>query len=115
MTENDFDIINQIREIYNSRVLINCTDCKYCMPCPVGVNIPGNFKLFNDANIFGSLTNSQYQYNVQYQEDGQASNCIESHQCEGKCPQNILISQKLKLVEKLLRVDKKFESFHWNY
>ncbi len=115
MTEEDYEVIDEVIDMYNSRDIIDCTDCQYCMPCPVGVNIPFNFKLFNDASIYGSLKNSAYQYNLLIKPEEQASNCIECHQCEPKCPQKINISQELKRVEKLLRTNEEFESNHWVY
>ena len=115
MTEEDFEVIDTTREMYKTRIMIPCTQCKYCIPCPIGVDIPGNFKLFNDANMYSTLVNSQYQYNLLMQEEEKASHCIECRQCESKCPQKIIISQELKRVDDLLKTEREFESFHWNY
>ncbi len=115
MTEEDFNVIDEIREMYHKRSMIPCTQCKYCVPCPIGVDIPGNFKLFNDANMYSTFVNSQYQYNLLMQEEEKASHCIECRQCESKCPQKIIISQEMKRVDDLLKTERKFESFHWNY
>lgn len=115
MTEEDFEVIDKTREMYKTRIMIPCTQCKYCIPCPIGVDIPGNFKLFNDANMYSTLVNSQYQYNLLMQEEERASHCIECRQCESKCPQKIIISQELKRVDDLLKTEREFESFHWNY
>ncbi|MCD6436514.1 MAG: aldo/keto reductase, partial [Clostridiales bacterium] len=115
MTKEDYKVIDEVIDLYCSREIIDCTNCQYCMPCPVGVNIPFNFKLFNEATIYGDLRNSAYKYNLSIKPEEQASNCIECHECESKCPQKINIVQELNRVEKMLRTDKKFESVHWNY
>ncbi len=41
------ELIARTRDMYRARTVIPCTKCNYCMPCPNGVNIPGNFDLFN--------------------------------------------------------------------
>jgi len=49
LTENEKSVINEIKQIYHSRILVNCTACNYCMPCPFGVDIPKNFMFLNNS------------------------------------------------------------------
>ncbi len=51
----DQALVGRIREQYNARTTIPCTECAYCMPCPNDVNIPVNFQLFNYAHTFDDL------------------------------------------------------------
>jgi len=51
LTEKELQLINEVKEIYISRIKVDCTNCRYCMPCPFGVNIPKNFKYLNMASI----------------------------------------------------------------
>ena len=43
LTEKELEILNEVKKVFNDRIKVNCTACEYCMPCPVGVNIPKNF------------------------------------------------------------------------
>ncbi|MDO9391214.1 MAG: aldo/keto reductase, partial [bacterium] len=54
--------IDRVRSLYNRMVDINCTNCKYCLPCPAGVNIPRNFKLYNDGYRYGNFGNPAFFY-----------------------------------------------------
>ena len=49
LSTEDQAVIDQLVDIYRKRILIPCTACQYCMPCPWGVNIPQNFALLNNA------------------------------------------------------------------
>ncbi len=111
LSEEEKDIYKKVREAYEGRIKVGCTDCKYCMPCPVGVNIPGNFKLINDVFIYENLASSKRIYNSLYKEEAKASSCIECRVCESKCPQSIAISQELKMVKEILSPSSKEISF----
>jgi predicted aldo/keto reductase-like oxidoreductase len=40
---------------YISRMAVDCTNCQYCMPCPVGVDIPGCFSFLNTGSMFEDM------------------------------------------------------------
>ena len=92
-------MLDRIRILYQSASSIPCTGCRYCMPCPRGVNIPGNFTAYNiyrgSGNVnwvflnayFGLLTEQEF-----------SSNCVSCGLCEKKCPQHIRIPHELKKV-----------------
>ncbi len=94
----DDDDIKKIEQITQSRKkLLNlyCTGCRYCMPCPHGVNIPGNFHWYNVANVYGVKKRAMEKYSSMKQEE-KAFSCVECGECEPKCPQKIPIREKLK-------------------
>lgn len=98
LTERERELISRVKKIYMSKTRVNCTGCRYCMPCPSGVNIPENFKYLNNAEMFDNAEGEKALYSGL---EGQASNCTECGQCEEKCPQKIPVSQMLKEVVKL--------------
>lgn len=105
LTEVEKDIINRAKKAFQDRIKINCTGCEYCLPCPVGVNIPQNFTLFNEYNLFDGQNHkkaSRFEYNNM---DGEqkASFCIKCGKCETHCPQNISIREMLEEVDNTLK------------
>ncbi|MBR1665518.1 MAG: aldo/keto reductase [Bacteroidaceae bacterium] len=93
---------------------IGCTTCAYCMPCPYGVDIPGNFAFYNDAVTKGMLplpestspdfAERQRAYTEAYRqaipELKRATACQDCGECLSKCPQQIRIpNQMTRLVE----------------
>lgn len=81
----------------NERLLnLYCTGCNYCMPCPNGVNIPGNFTAMNLLKVHGLVELAKRQY--EGLGEGKAENCIECGECVGKCPQKIDIPTRIKEV-----------------
>jgi predicted aldo/keto reductase-like oxidoreductase len=51
-TPAEHALIAKVREQYRARTVVPCNRCNYCMPCPNGVDIPGNFDFFNYAHLF---------------------------------------------------------------
>lgn len=83
-----------------------CTGCNYCMPCPVGVNIPLNFQLMNYHRVYKITDYAREQYRmigeVDWMKGKKASACIECGECEAKCPQKLEIRTQLKETEATL-------------
>lgn len=100
LTPKEHELIQKAKAIYLSRTKVNCTNCKYCMPCPLGVNIPENFTMFNQAHMFGNIPSSRGQYELFLKNESKANQCIECGKCEALCPQNIPIRDMLKEVTK---------------
>ena len=95
-------LIGRVREKFKERAAIPCTKCGYCMPCPNGVNIPGNFELYNDAVIFDNPGIPRNTYTRFFDEKERANVCIQCRICEDKCPQKIAISELLTRVHEVL-------------
>lgn len=104
-TEEDRKIVEQIKQIIREREKVGCTGCRYCMPCPRGVDIPGNFYYYNLMYMEKkSPARFEFAQNMGLRkEPGFASQCIGCGQCEKHCPQHISIRQKLKEADHDLR------------
>ncbi len=101
-TPADHDVISKVREYYQSRTVVPCTKCGYCMPCPNGVKIPDNFDFFNYAHLFDDVTGARFKYSVFLSADERSGSCIECGECLEKCPQKIPISEWMPKVTELL-------------
>ena len=105
LTDEDMAVVEQIKQIIREREKVGCTGCRYCMPCPKGVDIPGIFYHYNMMYIEkkGSAR-FEFAQNVGIRkEPGFASQCIGCGKCEQHCPQHIHIREKLKEADKKLR------------
>ncbi len=105
LTEDDLKTIELVKEKINEKEKISCTGCRYCMPCPKGVDIPGTFRCYNMMYIESkSAGRWQYAQTVGLSKEPPfASQCIGCGKCEQHCPQNIPIREKLKEADKALR------------
>jgi predicted aldo/keto reductase-like oxidoreductase len=90
LTEDDLEVIVQVRDAYESLCPAPCTDCQYCLPCPSGVKIPRILEIYNDLIIYGDLERSQRVYSW-LGEAERANLCIKCGECLDKCPQKIEI------------------------
>ena len=97
----DLSLVAQVREKYNELCPIPCTDCKYCMPCPNGVEIPRNFSNYNQGNMYNIPEKAREWYG-NMAEEKRASACIQCRECEEKCPQHILVSEWMPIVDEVL-------------
>ncbi len=103
--EEDFALVDQIKTIIKEREKVGCTGCRYCMPCPKGVDIPGNFHFYNLMYMEKkSAARFEFAQNMGLRkEPGFASQCIGCGKCEQHCPQHISIREKLKEADRELR------------
>ncbi|HHY81784.1 MAG TPA: aldo/keto reductase [Clostridiales bacterium] len=102
MTQDELDLVEKVRALYESKTRVRCTACEYCLPCPNGVSIPGIFGIYNDASTFGIKDGHIKRYKKLINENRDASQCIECGNCESVCPQHIDIIDKLKEAHKIL-------------
>lgn len=102
MTKIEKQIIEDLSKEFKSKIKVNCTGCKYCLPCPKGVQIPLCFELLNSSSMFNDTKKAKDMYHgFLVSEGSDASNCVECGACEQKCPQHINIVEKLKDVREL--------------
>ena len=104
-TEKDFKTVRAVTEKIKEKEKVGCTGCRYCMPCPKGVDIPGNFSCYN-----AMYTESKKHGRAQFiqtvaltKEPSFATQCIGCGKCESHCPQGIPIREKLKEADRALR------------
>ena len=105
LTEEDQEVVAQIRQIIRQREKVGCTGCRYCMPCPKGVDIPGNFYYYNLMYI-EKKTSARFEFAQSMglrKEPGFASQCVGCGKCEQHCPQHIQIRDMLQEADRALR------------
>lgn len=103
-TEADHHCIRQVVEAINEKMKVGCTGCRYCMPCPKKVDIPGTFAAYNrrytESKFWGWT--EYFMCTVLRKDSTAASNCVECGLCEQHCPQHIEIRKELKNARKEL-------------
>lgn len=102
LTDDELALIDEVRDIYLSRMKVNCTECGYCVPCPSEVAIPRVFGLYNDASMYESVEGASRSYSSMLESGKGAPSCVECGQCEEACPQDIPIIETLKRAHEYL-------------
>ena len=105
LTASDHDVIAAVKKQILAKEKVGCTGCRYCLPCPAGVDIPGIFSGYNTM-----FTETKHQGRFQFARAVAltkapvfASQCIGCGTCEQHCPQNLPIREKLKEADRALR------------
>ncbi|MBP3902223.1 MAG: aldo/keto reductase [Blautia sp.] len=104
-TGEDFELVEKIKKIIREKEKVGCTGCRYCMPCPKGVDIPGNFYYYN-LMYMEKKASARFEFAQAMgvrKEPGFASQCVGCGKCEKHCPQHLPIREKLKEADKALR------------
>ena len=115
-TDREKEILAQIADGMNGYPTIPCTACSYCMPCPYGVNIPGNFSYYNEMvntkllplpeksspDYKKSLSTFQKGYKKALSKKEWADKCMDCEVCLKKCPQQIRIPNQMARIVELI-------------
>ena len=103
-TDEDRELIRKAVKIINAKTKVPCTGCRYCMPCPAGVDIPGTFSAYNTRYVDGWFTaEKEYMMCTTLRKNSSAaSNCVGCGKCEQHCPQHINIRDELKKARRVL-------------
>ena len=96
MSEEELKLMDSVREAYISRTKIGCTGCRYCMPCPNGVNIPGVFSAWNNWSLYNTDPKSDWMFRMILEKKNGADNCVSCAACEAACPQHLNIIESLQ-------------------
>ncbi|MCF6176617.1 MAG: aldo/keto reductase [Victivallaceae bacterium] len=87
------EIINRYLEKIKGQVSAFCTNCKYCIPCPVGIDIPGVMSCIQDARYWGWEESARTRYgNIK---GDKADACVQCGKCEKICTQNLKIINEM--------------------
>jgi predicted aldo/keto reductase-like oxidoreductase len=105
LTGADLALIERAREAYRARTVVDCTSCRYCMPCPEGIDIPAILSCVNNASLFDDAAGEKTGYNIEValKHTAPASQCAECGQCEEACP------QQLEVIKELAKAVRMFE------
>jgi predicted aldo/keto reductase-like oxidoreductase len=102
LTADELALIARVRDKYRELCPIPCTQCRYCMPCPSGVNIPRVLEIYNEAIMYNSHQTARAAYNLWLNKEERADLCTQCAQCEEVCPQEIEIVEWLAQIHQLL-------------
>ena len=96
MSAEELKLIDDVREAYRSRTKIGCTGCRYCMPCPNGVDIPGVFSAWNELSLYGGEPKDHWGLKNIIRNGHTPESCVGCGACEAACPQHLPIIEALQ-------------------
>lgn len=88
----ELDMIKQAAQNYRELGFVACSACRYCLPCPQGVNIPQILSLYNEFYVKDRSDEIKTKYWEHITPESQAKRCARCKQCENLCPQQLPIS-----------------------
>ena len=94
--------VESVAKELHRRIKIGCTGCRYCMPCPMGVDIPDNFSIWNKLGMFGQKDAIKAQWTTCFPDSEKALHCVRCGKCEAVCPQKLPIRDSLAQLQKEL-------------
>lgn len=115
LTEEEVGFLYDTADLMMQYPTIPCNDCKYCMPCPYGLDIPGVLlhynKCVNEGNVPEDRQAENYRearraflvgYDRSVPRLRQADHCIGCNQCVSHCPQGIDIPKEMQRIDRFV-------------
>jgi predicted aldo/keto reductase-like oxidoreductase len=102
LTDGELELVRRVAETYRSLMRSDCTGCRYCLPCPSGVDIPGCLGVLNNRHALNdkraALVYMFFNAGAMGGPTSLASQCTECGVCLPRCPQSVPIPDILKQV-----------------
>jgi len=105
LTDAELQLVKKVEQKYRKLMKTGCTGCRYCLPCPSGVDIPGCFEIYDNFYLSGNEKEAKLMYAakpggiIRGDVPGYASQCVQCGQCVEKCPQHLDIPSLLEAVK----------------
>ena len=96
LSQEEAALVSQVADAIKKRTKNGCTGCAYCMPCPFGVDIPRNFRIWNDLSMYGNKEKAKHSFFQELDVSARADQCQKCGKCETVCPQSISIRENLE-------------------
>ena len=96
LTGEDLSFINQVALKYKEAGFIGCTACRYCLPCPEGVNITDIIAFYNEFYVKNMSDEVKAKYWEHITPESQAKRCVACGKCEELCPQRLPIRDVIR-------------------
>ncbi|MBE6009380.1 MAG: aldo/keto reductase [Lachnospiraceae bacterium] len=105
MSDDERALVEQVKTIIQKNTRVGCTGCRYCMPCPAGIDIPATFFSWNTMASEGKKTaRAEYlRTSAMATNTVPPSKCVGCGKCEKICPQQLPIRKLLKEADHELR------------
>lgn len=87
--------LDRLREALGDRV---CTACRYCQPCPQGVDIPRYLELYRTWKCYGMEDHVRTSLKGMNPKN-HVDNCNDCGLCEDKCPNDLSVRDMLKEIK----------------
>lgn len=111
-TDEELKMLYEVAQVFVDNPFVPCTDCKYCMPCPYGIDIPAVFshynKCVNEDHYGHGVGDPKYRearkaflvgYDRSVPKLRQANHCIGCGECKSHCPQRIDIPGQMRRID----------------
>lgn len=119
LSDEEFALLSDVARRKMSFRNVDCTDCKYCMPCPYGLDIPSIFKHYNRCLNEGAMPQNELDEDYREQRRAfligldrtvprmrQADKCVGCRECEPHCPQKIKIAREMRRIDEFVQTVK---------
>ena len=94
LTSEESAAVEETARRLRARLKNGCTGCRYCVPCPMGVDIPKAFRIWNDMAMYDNIRLTKRAWRG-LPEDARPDKCVSCGKCEELCPQHISIRENL--------------------
>lgn len=91
------EMLKKAKEIYDTVPLVNCNKCSYCMPCPLGINIPRILDSYNQL----AITGKEEALKMYSTNKIKADKCKSCKACERLCPNKVKIADMMTQINEI--------------